>query len=101
MLTGVIRVAYTALPLVLNAVDIKFSGSKSESAARKGLFRYYAEIMELYSKRYDGADAVALCIQQMLRFVEAEKRRLATYMSKLGESTATWWLRELHIVSSS
>ena len=78
------RVAYTALPLVLNAVDIKFSGSKSESAARKGLFRYYAEIMELYSKRYDGTDAVALCIQQMLKFVEAEKRRLAAYLSKLG-----------------
>lgn len=94
MLTEVVRVAYTALPLVLNAVDIKFSGSKSESAARKGLFRYYAEIMELYSKRYDGTDAVALCIQQMLRFVEAEKRRLAACMSKLGECSAQ---RSLHL----
>jgi hypothetical protein len=69
---------------VLNALDVKFSDSSTESNTRKSLFRYYAEIMELYRKRYDGTDAIALTIQQMLQFVEAEKLRITIYTDKLG-----------------
>lgn len=64
------RIAYTALPLLLNALDVKLSASKSQSATRQRRFRYYAEVMQLYRDRYDGTDGVAVFIQQALRFAD-------------------------------
>ena len=78
-------VAYTAFPLVLIALDAKFSESTSESAARKNLFRYYAQIMELYRTRYDGSDAVAVYIKQVLQLVESEKLRITLHGDKSGK----------------
>ncbi|KAL2371417.1 hypothetical protein RJ035_006126 [Blastomyces gilchristii] len=65
-------IAYTALPLVLNALDVKLSGTTSQSATRKRRLSYYAEVMQLYRNRYDGTDYVALLIQEVLRFVEKQ-----------------------------
>lgn len=65
-------IAYTALPLVLNALDVKLSGSTSQSTARKRRLRYYAEIMQLYRSRYDGTDDVAVFIREILQFAEAQ-----------------------------
>ncbi|KAK2774854.1 hypothetical protein FQN53_003469 [Emmonsiellopsis sp. PD_33] len=65
-------IAYTALPLVLNALDVKLSGTTSQSATRKRRLSYYAEVMQLYRNRYDGTDYVALLIQQVLRFAEGQ-----------------------------
>ncbi|KLJ05857.1 hypothetical protein EMPG_10711 [Blastomyces silverae] len=65
-------IAYTALPLVLNALDVKLSGTTSQSATRKRRLSYYAEVMQLYRNRYDGTDYVALLIQEVLRFAEKQ-----------------------------
>ncbi|TPX21289.1 hypothetical protein DIZ76_015245 [Coccidioides immitis] len=65
-------IAYTALPLVLNALDVKLSGSGSQSATRKRRLRYYAEVMQLYRSRYDGTDDVAVYIREILHFAEAQ-----------------------------
>ena len=77
------RIAYTALPLLLNALDVKLSASKSQSATRQRRFRYYAEVMQLYRDRYDGTDGVALFIQQALRFADTLKIAI-TFPEKLG-----------------
>ncbi|KAK2809859.1 hypothetical protein FQN50_003500 [Emmonsiellopsis sp. PD_5] len=63
-------IAYTALPLLLNALDVKLSSSTSQTATRQRRFRYYAEIMQLYRDRYDGTDGVAVFIQQALQFAD-------------------------------
>ncbi|EEH42840.2 uncharacterized protein PADG_07660 [Paracoccidioides brasiliensis Pb18] len=65
-------VAYTALPLVLNALDVKLSGTTSQSATHKRKLGYYVEIMQLYRNRYDGTDYVAFLIQQVLKFAESQ-----------------------------
>ncbi|EEP76991.1 predicted protein [Uncinocarpus reesii 1704] len=65
-------IAYTALPLVLIALDVKLSGSVSQSATRKRRLRYYAEIMQLYRSRYDGTDDVAVYIREILQFAETQ-----------------------------
>lgn len=80
------RIAYTALPLLLNALDVKLSASKSQSATRQRRFRYYAEVMQLYRDRYDGTDGVAIFIQQALRF--ADTLNIAyTFQEKQGGSS--------------
>ncbi|PGH18097.1 hypothetical protein AJ79_00725 [Helicocarpus griseus UAMH5409] len=63
-------IAYTALPLLLNALDVKLSASTSQTATRQRRFRYYAEIMQSYRDRYDGTDGVAAFIQKALQFAD-------------------------------
>ncbi|PGH30491.1 hypothetical protein GX50_06746 [[Emmonsia] crescens] len=65
-------IAYTAIPLVLNALDVKLSRTTSQTATRKRRLSYYAEVMQLYRNRYDGTDYVALLIQEVLRFAEKQ-----------------------------
>ncbi|EEH34680.2 hypothetical protein PAAG_05729 [Paracoccidioides lutzii Pb01] len=65
-------VAYTALPLVLNALDVKLSGTTSQSATHKRQLGYYVEVMQFYRNRYDGTDYVAFLIQQVLKFAESQ-----------------------------
>ncbi|CEL08458.1 hypothetical protein ASPCAL11608 [Aspergillus calidoustus] len=60
----------TAHPLLLSALDVKLSSTKSQSATRKRRFRYYANLMQVYQHRYDGTDTVAGFIQQTLQVVD-------------------------------
>ncbi|KAL5359060.1 hypothetical protein BJX96DRAFT_174017 [Aspergillus floccosus] len=64
-------IAYTALPLLLNALDIKLSTSRLQSVTRKRRFRHYANVMQLYQDRYDGTDSVAMFIQKTLQFASS------------------------------
>ncbi|KAL4895622.1 hypothetical protein BDV59DRAFT_199621 [Aspergillus ambiguus] len=64
-------IAYAALPLLLNALDIKLSTSRLQSATRKRRFRHYANVMQLYQDRYDGTDSVAMFIQKTLQFASS------------------------------
>ena len=41
--------------------------------------------MELYRTRYDGSDAVAVYIQQVLQLVESEKLRITLHGDKSGK----------------
>ncbi|KAI1964520.1 hypothetical protein LOZ56_006189 [Ophidiomyces ophidiicola] len=65
-------VAYTALPLILYAMDVKLSRSISQSTTRKRQLKYYAEVMQLYRNRYDGTDDVAVFVREILQFVESQ-----------------------------
>ncbi|KAL3449086.1 hypothetical protein BJX65DRAFT_306627 [Aspergillus insuetus] len=60
-------ISLTAHPLLLSALDVKLSSTKSQSATRKRRFRYYANLMQVYQLRYDGTDTVAGFIQQTLQ----------------------------------
>ncbi|KAL3490207.1 hypothetical protein BJX62DRAFT_252131 [Aspergillus germanicus] len=60
----------TAHPLLLSALDVKLSSTKSQSATRKRRFRYYANLMQVYQLRYDGTDTVAGFIQQTLQVAD-------------------------------
>ncbi|KAL2828811.1 hypothetical protein BJY01DRAFT_255256 [Aspergillus pseudoustus] len=60
----------TAHPLLLSALDVKLSSTKSQSATRKRRFRYYANLMQVYQHRYDGTDTVAAFIQQTLQVAD-------------------------------
>ncbi|KAL2848972.1 hypothetical protein BJX68DRAFT_276164 [Aspergillus pseudodeflectus] len=60
----------TAHPLLLSALDVKLSSTKSQSATRKRRFRYYANLMQVYQHRYDGTDTVAGFIQQTLQVAD-------------------------------
>ncbi|KAL2818059.1 hypothetical protein BJX63DRAFT_429384 [Aspergillus granulosus] len=63
-------IALTAQPLLLSALDVKLSSTKSQSATRKRRFRYYANLMQVYQHRYDGTDTVAGFIQQTLQVAD-------------------------------
>lgn len=59
-----------AHPLLLSALDVKLSSTKSQSATRKRRFRYYANLMQVFQQRYDGTDKVAAFIQQTLQLAD-------------------------------
>ncbi|KAL1960772.1 hypothetical protein VTO42DRAFT_6602 [Malbranchea cinnamomea] len=85
-------IAYTALPLLLNALDVKLSSSTSQIATRKRRLRYYAEVMQVYRDRYDGTDGVAVFIQQALRFADTPDFSSFCQQAQEGNPTesATW-----------
>ncbi|KAJ0421306.1 hypothetical protein BJY00DRAFT_312219 [Aspergillus carlsbadensis] len=60
----------TAHPLLLSALDVKLSSTKSQSATRKRRFRYYASLMQVFQLRYDGTDTVAAFVQHTLQVAE-------------------------------
>ncbi|PGH09318.1 hypothetical protein GX51_00760 [Blastomyces parvus] len=82
-------IAYTALPLVLNALDVKLSGTTSQSATRKRRLSYYAEVMQLYRNRYDGTDYVALLIQEVLRFAETQNLLISFQPNETASITSS------------
>ncbi|KAL4789283.1 hypothetical protein BDV19DRAFT_395188 [Aspergillus venezuelensis] len=59
-----------AHPLLLSALDVKISSTKSQSATRKRRFRYYANLMQVFQSRYDGTDTIAAFIQRTLVLAE-------------------------------
>ncbi|KAL4914576.1 hypothetical protein BDW62DRAFT_204466 [Aspergillus aurantiobrunneus] len=63
-------IALAAHPLLLSALDVKLSSTKSQSATRKRRFRYYANLMQVFQHRYDGTDTVAAFIQQTLQLAD-------------------------------
>lgn len=91
-----LRIAYTALPLLLNALDVKLSASTSQVATRKRRLRYYAEIMQLYRDRYDGTDGVAVFIQQALRFADSPNFSLLVFQQK-GMHQLRLYVFRLHV----
>ncbi|KAL4928923.1 Zn(II)2Cys6 transcription factor [Aspergillus undulatus] len=63
-------------PLLLSALDVKLSSTKSQSATRKRRFRYYSNLMQVFQARYDGTDAIAGSIQRTLLLAESIIPRL-------------------------
>jgi len=78
----VARIAYTALPLLLSALDVKFS-AKSQALAREHLLnyytdlKYYTEAMRLYRSLYCGTDDVVAFIQRVLQFAERQGKSIS------------------------
>ncbi|KAL4959275.1 Zn(II)2Cys6 transcription factor [Aspergillus stella-maris] len=66
----IIALPLIAHPLLLSALDVKLSSTKSQSATRKRRFRYYANLMQVFQSRYDGTDAIAAFIQRTLILAE-------------------------------
>lgn len=67
-------VAYTALPLVISALDVKMSPSSSQS--RVHYLETYRKSIELYSKRYNGIDTVSYMMERILEEAESNSRDL-------------------------
>ncbi|KFY64721.1 hypothetical protein V496_03069 [Pseudogymnoascus sp. VKM F-4515 (FW-2607)] len=67
-------VAYTALPLVISALDVKMSPSSSQS--RVHYLETYRKSIELYSKRYNGIDTVSYMMERILEEAESNSRNL-------------------------
>lgn len=77
-------VAYTALPLILTALDLKMSSDPVEATARRLEFEVYVEVMRLYRKKYDGTEQLSSVVERLLKDVEPETRRIS---STSGAST--------------
>lgn len=75
-------IAYTALPLLLSALDVKFSSNKSHKSTREHRLnyytdlKYYTEAMRLYRSRYCGTDDVVAFIQRVLQFAEMQGKSI-------------------------
>lgn len=77
-------VAYTALPLILTALDLKLSSDPTEATARRRQLEVYVEAMRLYRKRYDGTEQLSSVVERLLNDAEPETRRIC---STSGTST--------------
>lgn len=77
-------VAYTALPLILTALDLKMSSDPAEATARRLELEVYVEAMRLYRKRYDGTEQLSSIVEKLLHDAEPETRRIC---SASGAST--------------
>ena len=78
-------VAYTALPLVLTALDLKLSVGTSQVNARRRHLDVYVNVMKLYRKKYDGTEQVSDVIEKILAEAEPQARRICGQ----PESTST------------
>lgn len=75
-------VAYTALPLVLSALDLNVSPSLRQPTMH--YLETYRKSMELYSNRYNGIDVVSSVMERVLEEAESSSRKLclpATFFS--------------------
>lgn len=70
--------AYTALPLVLSALDFKMSSDQTQAATRRRQLDIYVEAMRLYRKKYDGSEQVSAVIERLLNIAEPETRRICS-----------------------
>ncbi|KAL4957088.1 hypothetical protein BDW69DRAFT_180972 [Aspergillus filifer] len=66
----IVALPLIAHPLLLSALDVKLSSTKSQSATRKRRFRHYANLMQGFQCRYDGTDTIAGFIQRTLVLAE-------------------------------
>ena len=89
-------VAYTALPLVISALDVKMSPSSSQSRAH--YLETYSKSIELYSKRYNGIDTVSSMMERILEEAESNSRNLCLPTSdfshqdtKPSSDTSEWF----------
>ncbi|OBT58755.1 hypothetical protein VE04_00730 [Pseudogymnoascus sp. 24MN13] len=80
-------VAYTALPLVISALDVKMSPSSSQSRAH--YLETYRKSIELYSKRYNGIDTVFSMMERILEEAESNSRNLCLSTSHFSHQDAS------------
>lgn len=71
---SIYSVAYTALPLVISALNVKMSPSSSQSRAH--YLETYSKSIELYSKRYNGIDTVYSMMERILEEAQSNSRNL-------------------------
>jgi hypothetical protein len=71
-------VAYTALPLILTALDLKLSSDPAEATARRLELEVYVEVMRLYRKRFDGVEQLSSVVERLLNDAEPETRRICS-----------------------
>ncbi|OBT71727.1 hypothetical protein VF21_09353 [Pseudogymnoascus sp. 05NY08] len=80
-------VAYTALPLVISALDVKMSPSSNQS--RVHYLETYHKSIELYSKRYNGIDTVSYVMERILEEAESNSRNLFLPTSHFSHQDAS------------
>ncbi|KAH6668928.1 fungal-specific transcription factor domain-containing protein [Halenospora varia] len=68
-------VAYTALPLVVSALDIQLSPSASQLTGRRRIPNAYDQAMMLYKNQYDGTEEVYLTMERILTETELLSRK--------------------------
>ena len=71
-------VAYTALPLILTALNFKMSSDPIEATARRHQLEVYVEAMRLYRKKYDGTEQLSAVVEKVLSDAEPETRRICS-----------------------
>ena len=71
-------VAYTALPLILTALNFKMSSGHVEEDARRRQLEVYVEAMRLYRKKYDGTEQLSAVVEKVLNEAEPETRRICS-----------------------
>ncbi|KFY50176.1 hypothetical protein V496_09537 [Pseudogymnoascus sp. VKM F-4515 (FW-2607)] len=67
-------VAYTALPLALLSLDVRFSSTEPEKASRQQRLSVFLETMKQCGHRFDFVGVVSAIITKVLRLVDFGKR---------------------------
>lgn len=77
-LTTRFRVAYLALPIILNSLDVNsFSSSNTRTEAKRRQLRLLNTAMDLYRGRYSGASDAQNAITQTIEDTRAEQQTLS------------------------
>ncbi|KAH8594837.1 fungal-specific transcription factor domain-containing protein [Bisporella sp. PMI_857] len=66
-------IAYTALPLALLSLDVKFSLTESQKERRENRLGVYVEAMNHYGLRFNFVRVVSEIVHKLLRFIDANE----------------------------
>lgn len=90
--------AYTALPLVLSALDIKLSSMTYQMSPKRGLnaLDAYSKTIKCFQDQFDGTEEVLSTMERILSEAEAHSRRLALQKkaatsTSAGDNNKDWY----------